>query len=312
MLSATLTIEPKSDPGKSAAGRRSRRQAPKGRAFSANLLALLCADHFLDPGEGETLRPIFAMFAGAEQELASFVANLRGGRKARITDGRVTHGVRYQQDLEFQRSARFRYASQPIDLDGQRSTVTTAYLPEASLFDPPLIPPEGPAFVLYTPTWWTRAQEDALAAHPDRDRITRAILARGEALGLNGRSPFGGPWSAAEQVEIALLGARFAGCLDHYTHKPIPKELDFFLHLYLAALAAGVAGLAQHVQAAPAADPRWTWARTALATEWNFAAVGLHPAVLVSVATDQLDAFLAEQVHRYYTASMDLPLERCA
>jgi len=301
MLTATLTIETKPSQAPTS-GRRSRRQAPKGRAFSANLLALLCADHFLERTEDETIRPVFAMFTAGEHELASFVANLRAGRKARISDGRVQHGVRYQQDLEFLRSARFRYATQLIDEDGRRSPVTTAYLPGASVFDPPLIPPEGPTFLLYTPRWWTAAERTALDRRPDGPRIIQAILDQGKRLGLGAGGPRGGPWSAEEILEIALVGARFAGCLDHYTHKPIPQEPDFFLQLYLGALASGIAGLAKHIHAAPEPDPRWKWARTAEATEWNFPAVGLHPAVLVQTDTAHLDAFLAQQVHAYYSS----------
>jgi hypothetical protein len=297
MLHETLTIAPKTA-NETDFSQRRRRRPEKGRTFAASLLAVLCADDLWPGGQtaGDTLRPVYARLAGSAQELPSFVANLRRGHKITLSDGIGRQSRGNAVDMEFLRSAGYTYSAEQVVLEEQRYQLMNVCLPDLLCFDPGMVSDaeQGVRFVLATPHWWTAEQRPLL----ERDEPACARLLRhAEVLGLAGAA-WGGPRGRKEILELAALGARFAGCLDRHTDKPLPLEVAFHLHLYLHALRAGIAALPQTVHGVR--DERWAWARTAPAMEWNFDAAGLHPPVIMDVSTDALDAFLAAQVQTYY------------
>jgi hypothetical protein len=305
MMQQTVIIAPKETADQPVA-RRSRRHQEKGRSFKATLLALLRADQFWDGGEnaGDITRPVFCQFGGSEQEMASFIANLRKGRKAKLSDGIPLAGYGTSGEFELLRSGKYRYLSQPRTVGDQQHQIVTAYLPELFQFDPGMIPEPGQGirFILTNPHWWVAEQRHVLEA--DMAACAR-ILRHAEALHLCSDPAWGGRRTETEILDLAILGARFAGCLDKYTNKPIPRELDFCLQLYLFGLRRQIAGLPKRAVSGNQDDARWNWARTVDALEWNFPAAGLCTPLLVAVDTDAMDQFLAEPVHHYYTVDRE-------
>ena len=167
----TITNEPKS---KRRAGRRG---IVKSRRFQAKLLTYLTADPLWQLGQaGQALRPVWITYTASHEMGRAFTANLRGGRKAKITGSADV--------LELPKSAPHRWLSERC-CGG--ATVTTAYLPELFELDPGESV-ERVAFVLMPPRRWLERQARALEPEfgGDAEDVARAALF---AAFLDRRSP---------------------------------------------------------------------------------------------------------------------------
>jgi hypothetical protein len=132
----------------------------KGRSFSAKCVSIVGA---------ETMRPIWAQFAGTDAELRPFATNLRLGRKAEPGNGRKHSN---SDRLEFLKSAGYQVAWQR-ETEG---SLVTFYHPDLFRLDPGMVDPEGAKFVMLTPQWWLDAQ--AVGADDAQAHLFAAYLDR--------------------------------------------------------------------------------------------------------------------------------------
>lgn len=314
MHPTTATIEPKTQAA-APTTRRQRRRPAKTRTFSATLLALLGAGDLWDGGDmrSNNIRPVFAMFAASQETMPPFLANLQRGNFAKLdthlSPDYKTPNYRWAERLEFLRSARYRATLQTIDDDGQQLTVATLYLPDLFAFNPGFLPTDTITFIQHTPSWWLDQQRPALAADPEQragimrhaDRLALTTPQRPTASNprLRDQPPPEPPLSEREVLDLTLTAIRFAGHIDKYTAKPIPREPEFCLHLYVRALQQDrIACLpAQYDTALP--HRCYRAAQTIPAAAWGYANVNLAPPTIVATTANTLDAFLARQVADY-------------
>lgn len=198
----------------------------KGRTFRAGLLASLDANGLWPGGDtaNDVSRPVLSVFAGSDQEMRSFVANLTSGRKVILGDRRS----RGRGDvLEFQKSAGYEVAWQRTSV----GSTATVFLPELFQLDPGMVDPRGVSFVAAPREGWLAEQEvpgaDAAAAHAGRLGYT---FSRDEDPSWFFRS-------------LHSMSHYFVAMLDRRTRCPILADGRFYLQLLLAFLDAGNASL---------------------------------------------------------------------
>lgn len=195
-------------------------QEGKGRTFQALCLATVQADPFWPGGETTTddIRPVWAMFAGSENQIRPFATNLLLGRKAEFPE--VRHGA--GKRMQLLRSAGYQLVYQR-EAEG---TIVTAMLPELFRLDPGMVDPDGAKFiVLPTRDWYAAQTVD-----------TRPLVEH--ALKLD-KLP-------AEVDEGALtvlstVSFLFAAYLDRRTGCPLLSDGRFYLQLLIACLSQGLA-----------------------------------------------------------------------
>lgn len=195
----------------------------KGRAFQATCVAAATADNLWaeargrDPGS--TMRAVWAMFAGTEQQLRPFVANLKSGRKAEPAGDNWKGGD--SERFEFLRSSGFQTYWQR-EAEG---CLVTLYHPELFRLDPGLIDPVRIDFLLFVPTEWARAQQ------VDLEASVRHV----QPLVPNVPSDY--------LASLAVTSYLFAGYLDRRTRCPLFADGRFYLQLLVAALDQGLASV---------------------------------------------------------------------
>jgi hypothetical protein len=192
----------------------------KGRSFRATCLAVATADSLWEEGaNGNAIRPVWALFAGSEQEMRSFVANLKAGRKAEPAQDNWRGGD--EERFEFLRSVGFSTAWQREP----EGTLVTLFHPELFRLDPGLIEPAKIRFALFVPSDWSRAQR------VDRTAPVRHVQPLAPKL-------------AAEQLSTLVPAAYlFAAYLDRRTRCPLVADGRFYLQLLVASLDAGFASV---------------------------------------------------------------------
>lgn len=157
--------------------RKSKRRVVKSRRFQASLLTYLTCDSLWDLGQaGKALRPVWITYMASHEMARAFTANLRGGRKAKVTG--------CSDVLEVPKSAPHRWLS---ERSAGGATVTTAYLADIFELDPGE-PQERIAFIMMPPCRWLDRQAEALEGefHGDARDVARAALF---AAFLDRRSP---------------------------------------------------------------------------------------------------------------------------
>lgn len=190
----------------------------KGRTFRAVLLASVEADLLWSGGTSgstDSMRPVWAMFAGSDQELRAFMANLTGGRLAKCEKRYGYYRSGKQERLEFLRSARYQTIWQRED----EGSLATIYLPDLFKMDPGMVDPSGIGFVLLPTQEWDAQQilpTVALAKHLERC----------------GYQQLGPDW-AREWGTTAHL---FAAYLDRRTRCPLIADGRFYIQLFAACL----------------------------------------------------------------------------
>lgn len=251
----------------------------KGRAFHALCLAAIEADTLWDGGQTstDTMRPVWAMFAGSEQELRPFMANVTTGRKVMIQGS-----SRKEERMEFLRSAGYRVAWQR-EAEG---SIATVFLPEIFELDPGMVDVKGAAFVVLPTESLLRSQ---------RIETTRAIVQH--ALKFK-------PPVTPEKLE-ALVPMAFLFCayLDRRTRCPILSDERFYLQFMLACLHTGLASW-------PGDDSyRWrdetqNWGRHGkrLVQHWT-EKVGIGDGIAFHADHAQIEELLASQTTRFFQVS---------
>lgn len=187
----------------------------KGRAFGATCVAL-ASSSILPEYLPDTIRPIYATFAGTETELRPFVANLRAGRKAEPTEA-SSKRTRVENRIEFMKSTKFSVAWQREE----GGCLVTFYHPELFRMDPGMVDPETIRFAMFIPRAWEVEQKIPNL----RDVVASAY-----------RSDI--PFDHSKLLELAPAACLFAAYLDRRTRTPIVADPRFHLRLLVACLEA--------------------------------------------------------------------------
>lgn len=255
-------------------------ESGKGRTFRAMLLASVEADLLWSGGEATTdnARPIWAMFAGSEQELRAFMANLIGGRKA--TFPQRWGGYRRKADcLEILRSAGYRVTWQREE----EGCLATIFLPELFQIDPGMVDPKGATFVLLPTQEWQGSQ--TIDPSPLMEHARRCGYA-------NDAIP-------DEQLAAwAPLSFLFSAYLDRRTRCPLPADGRFYLQLMLSCL--------KYKLASFSTVPNRSWDegfgchQAQQYHEFDTAEVGLLPGLAFKSDHENLEKLLAHEVEQFF------------
>jgi hypothetical protein len=192
----------------------------KGRTFQALCLAAIEADLLWTGGSTPTdnMRPVWAMFAGSDQEMRPFAANLVTGRK--VSFGHSSgYRSRKEDRLEILRSAGYQLTWQR-ELEG---SIATIFLPDLFQLDPGMVDVTGANFIALPTLEWIANQKIEMGR----------ILKHATKL----KYPLG------EDVLAAMIPLSFLFCayLDRRTRCPIYSDDRFYLQLMLACLNEGLA-----------------------------------------------------------------------
>lgn len=252
----------------------------KGRTFRATLLASVEAD-LLWPGgltAGDNIRPVWAMFAGSDQELRAFSANLQMGRK--VTFPKRGYYRSKEDRMEFLKSAGYRMAWQREE----EGSLLTVFLPELFQIDPGMVDPIGIKFILLPTQAWHAAQ-----TIEDLGAMIRHVEV------LNGGSPV--PEWVAEWVPTAFL---FAAYLDRRTCCPLVADSRFFLQLMLACLRDGVATFTSPAGYHYNRDLGFGVHSSRQYIEDSISDVGLRPGIAFNADHETFEKLLADEVERFF------------
>lgn len=251
----------------------------KGRTFRATMLASVEADLLWQGGlnSGDHIRPVWAMFAGSDQEMRAFSANLQMGR--RITFARRGGYSRKEDRMEFLKSSGFRSIWQREE----EGSIVTVFLPELIEIDPGMVDPMGIKFVLLPSHDWHAAQ------HLDiQPMIKHAERLQDFSL-------------AADWVEDwAPTAFLFAAYLDRRTRCPLVADGRFFLQLMLACLKVGAATFAVPGGYQYARDLGFGVHGSRQYFEDCTADVGLRPGIAFKADHEGFEKLLAEQVELFF------------
>lgn len=251
----------------------------KGRSFSAHCLAVVEADSLWPGGATDkpsTLRPVFAMFAGTDDELRPFVANLRSGRRAE-TSG---YGFRHRGErLEFLKSAGYEVSWQR-EVEG---SVATVFLPDLFRLDPGMVDPAGISFVLLPSTDWERAQKFTGAVSPEMMATHAVVMPQPEG-------------STDLEVDESLVAAAhlFAAYLDRRTRCPLIADGRFYCQLLRACVAIGLA---------EAGQSRYQYGRSSHGfRSYGLDDVGIARAIAFRSTHEVFEELLAAEVAKWFAA----------
>ena len=250
----------------------------KGRSFSALCLASVQADFLWEGGQtnSEEKRPVWALFAGSEQELRPFMANLRTGRRLELATGSRNRNDR----MTFLKSAKYAVTWQR-EVEGSAATV---YLPDLFQMDPGMVDPAGAAFVVLPTDAWSNSQvldRAALVQH-----VKPLVPLKYD------KTPVLDDDTIAEMVPLAFL---FAAYLDRRTRCPLLADGRFYLQLMLACLTEGLASL-------PPAGYSREWgvqSRLGFVTSGT-KELGMSHGIAFGASHLSIDKILAEQVTLFF------------
>ncbi len=254
----------------------------KGRSFQAICLAIVEADSLWPGGDikTDTIRPVWAMFAGSDQEMRPFAANLQLGRKANFP----TQGSGYRQyqrkpakTLELLRSAGYQLTWQRE----KEGSIVTAFLPDLFRLDPGMVDVKGATFiVLPTKKWLMEQKIDALPIVKHAQRFS---------------------YNIDEATLLMMVPTAFLFCsyLDRRTRCPLVSDGRFYLQLMLACMAQGLASWSN----ANSHSHSREFGRSMLFYEEGTEDVGLLPGIAFNASHDTIEAVLAEQVALFFKAT---------
>lgn len=246
----------------------------KGRSFEALALAWVTADTLWPGGNnGNSIRPVWLMFAGSPEQLRAFSANLISGRKAQVLDLNSSRYEKHPPQMELLKSAGYALSSQRTS----GSTVITAYLPDLFLIDPGMVDPAGIQFCLLPSQEWVDSQVWNV------DRAVEHV----SKLEYN---------CTEEALQIlAPISGLFAVYLDRRTRCPLIKDERFYLQLLCACLDRGLASLSSEATYS-------TWGRTSSLgfKEFHTETVGLLPGIACRASHADMEQLLAEQAKLFF------------
>lgn len=247
----------------------------KGHAFEATLVSYVLADGLWSGGEArsDTRRPVYAMLAGDETTMRFFLANVREGRKFGIPgDGSSKKGVAF----EFLRSGGYT-VSPPQRTSG--GVVHEVYLPGLFRRDLGMVDPTDVAFIVLPPRWWLA--RSGLDVAPLRSFVARLW-----------------PEFSGNLVELVHTAVLFSAHLDRHTHAPLIADLRFYIQVFLAAVADGLAAWNPSKLAATRLQTP-TRAEKLFFHESRLEAAKLLPGVAFKATQEEVKAMLALEVRRH-------------
>lgn len=260
----------------------------KSRSFSAILLGYIAAPLW-DGGTTDTnsIRPVYLSLTGTETSLRPFLANLKRGAKALMSDTKNGYVSRNDRtNIECLRSAGYETFWHRMS-DG--AAVVTLYLPEVFAVDPGMIDPDRCDFLSMPPLWWCEKQSRLLA-----DK-TAEVIRHAAALGLTSLAggkdrhiPIEKVYTNEQIVELIPMAGHFAMMLDRRTRRPLINDMRFSLQIYIAAFYHGLASV-------PNGSSKWSGPFKTSGTD----RLGFATGTLVRVTHAKLDAFLAQQIAIY-------------
>ncbi len=261
----------------------------KGRSFGAEKVCHITANAMWEGGRADTqtIRPVLLRLLGTESGLRAFTANVRMGRPMEVPSGK-SYGHDAPTRYECLRSAKYTYTTQRTP-DG---AICTIYQSALLALDPGLMDPELISFVCLTPDWWTVAQ---FATIRQDAALCQALVRAGQLIDPDTK--------ADTLLGLAPHAMRVAAYLEKRTRRPMPAGIPFALALLLAA---HQAGLLEHAvaQSYSRYAVKNSKRRTGL-QEDGCAAAGIGQLCACRVSHQELDAFLAQLVHRYLTTIGD-------
>jgi hypothetical protein len=215
------------------------------------------------------------MLAGSEIELRSFVANLRGGRKAEVGNGYRSRG---KEKVEFLKSAGYHFSWQRM----AEGSVVTVFLPDLFRLDPGMVDPKGIQFVLLPTQDYVNAQSidiETSVAH------AKGLFKLPEDLDFN---------------QVVPTAALFCAYLDRRTRCPMLVDSRFYTQLYLACLEKGLASWS-HESYSYSREFGQNSRVPFLETDTD--KVGLLPGVAFSATHEDFEEVLAREVKIFFSVT---------
>lgn len=249
----------------------------RARTFEAVCVGTVMADRLVDVSGTSVERPVWACWAGPDQQLRAFMANVRLGRRIEMESS--AYASRRDKKFEFLKKGGFQVVWQ-VEPEGSLATI---YVDELFRLDPGMVDPDGIRFIVMPDEAWLSTQE--VVTGP----ACRAVLAR------SGRPV------DARFVRLATL---FAAYLDRRTRCPIVNDPVFHAQLLYACLEAGVAEWPER------SDPygftfendryrRYGTGFQQVGTD----RIGLGPGLCCRAGHDAFEALLATETTRYFGQS---------
>jgi len=220
-----------------------------GRSFTADLIAHASTKRTWAGDDADTIRPVWAVFAGPTEQLRAFVANLKLGHQAMTVLPRFD--TRGAVRLELLRSAG--YTQWVRDLPGGGSAVTFV-LPQVMSREIPSEPHMRARFACMPSLSWLAAQRHDLATARnvlvrleldayEQDGVGRGVVEQGNHY--NSKSAVYGPKLALASLSDAELhrylgyGAALVQCMDERLRYPVPRAALFGAWLLLVGVENG-------------------------------------------------------------------------
>jgi hypothetical protein len=254
----------------------------KGRSFKAICLASIEAgalwrggDHKLDVS-----RPVWAMFAGSEDEIRPFLANLMRGNRALVASRQNGYSRRRSNEgaVEFLRSAGYSVLWQRLE----EGSVATIYLPDLFNFDPGMVDPFMIRFVLAPPATFLAEQKiDTVSA-------------------VRHAAKLGYPLTKEQLAALVPFAMLFCATLDRRTRYPIPMDPRFPLHLLLVCLNEGLASWPPPEQSYQ--DRGFGQHRDFLFEVEGLAEVGIPHVLVFNAPHDRFKEVLAREVSLFFSS----------
>lgn len=246
----------------------------KGRSFSALQIACVEADSLWEGGRTstDTVRPVWMMLAGSEIELRSFVANLRGGRKAEVGNGYRSRG---KEKVEFLKSVGYQFTWQRMP----EGSVVTVFLPDLFRLDPGMVDPKGIQFVVLPTKEYISTQTIDIATAETHSRGLFKLPAD------------------IDFTQVVPTAALFCAYLDRRTRCPLLVDSRFYTQLYLACLEKGLASWS-HESYSYCREFGQNSRVPFLETDTD--KVGLLPGVAFQANHEDFEKVLAEEVKRFF------------
>jgi len=249
----------------------------KTRSFVAHLIAAVTRG-VVSTTSGNTVRPVWAVWAESEQQLRPFMANLRLGLKAE----EFSSYSRSSTKFEFLRSAPFKTTWQR-EAEGSLATI---FLPEYFSLDPGMSDVQGIDFAMLVPDWWIAGQQELKLSEDDLDYLRKYCRFDVDA----------------EQAlpNLAQVAGLFHLYLDRRTRCPMVQDLRFSAQLLLEAFHNEMAALPTN-NLTYFYSSLWGHSRNHMFGAQGLEDVGISTAISFMATHEVFEEFLAEQTKLYFS-----------
>lgn len=245
----------------------------RARTFEAVCVGSVLANRLIEVSAGNTDRPVWACFAGPDQQLRAFMANVRLGRRMDLVSSQYQY--RKNNRFEFLKTGGFQVTWQ-VEPEG---SIATIYVDDLFRLDPGMVDPEGIRFILMPTETWLSDQD--IAIEPGR----RAIQART------------GKVVDARFIRLASL---FCAYLDRRTRCPIVNDPVFHAQLLYACLKAGLVILPDRVDPYGFDFERPRYRHTDEFVQTGTDQIGIGPGLCFRSSHEDFETVLAGETTRYF------------